>query len=538
MSKVVDYVIEGILQNGDRTDVARDKLAVHALIRGKEVARAKVDPEGHYELAFQYGEQPPQTELRVGPMEIGASQGLPSGNTVSPSQYILKQNKSVAELNIHIPELRLTHITYHMYGKVVDVLTYEDGVGGVKMDFYEVFDVDTAAPPPNTRPTGANYLGTSYSDPDGRYTFTFVHTELLAPPPFFCPYVMVEISQFTNGIWTPIYLGPIDHLTKTEFHRGVAVPLEDLQPSPGNGVPPDAGFRFNSIGLLPCDDSHFIKGYFSSQPGDPQPIAGMSTRPLCGMLRIYGLFANKPEPVLTYKVQLARVNANYVAGDDLNTRWEDVTDPLVNLRFNDATKRWDPEPLGPSPDTHLYTNVDRFPEGSRIEHSLKVIWNSANYTDGFYVLRIETMDSNNQKSHFESRVICIDNSLPEVKLEPIGAKECGQLMITGNALTFKVTAYDLDGHILDCGINAFAGRDMLPVAIDIEPAVAMQTPGTGIADRTETITITNIPSPLQACSTLAYRFDLWVQSSATDGYTSRLSSKQVTRSVNLIVSEP
>ena len=79
---------------------------------------------------------------------------------------------------------------------------------------------------------------------------------------------MVEISQFLNGNWNKVYSENITlSALQQDNHFDFLVPSGKLVLTPV--IPrPATGFRFGSIGLIPCDTDHLVRGYVYTKIGD------------------------------------------------------------------------------------------------------------------------------------------------------------------------------------------------------------------------------------------------------------------------------
>ncbi|MBZ5520973.1 MAG: hypothetical protein LAP21_01810 [Acidobacteriia bacterium] len=573
MPTLMDHVIEGKLQDGDKIDFSKERFAVRAFVNDQEVANANVDSSGNYKLTFKSEAERPNTKLLVAPAVApeGATPMPAAAETLTPAQFSVSNNLSTAHRDVQISSAaldaaRLFAARYHMFGQVFAQSTYTiEPVPALKMDFYEFswgplllqpfFPIRQPSMPsgrffpfPDVIPRfpikEETYLGSAYTDPEGRYDFRFFFGRLLTPPwlrPDPQPDILVKISQFSGGIWSEVYRGPVDWNIATNFHRDFLVPACNLRPAPG--VRPTTGFALTSLGLIPCDAAHLVKGYATTDSEDPQPIANMTHRPFAETLRIFGLFAAVP-PVATYKVEIAPTDENHLPGVGPALAWQTVTDQLFNLKWNATNKLWEHRLLGPDPVTNAYTNIDTEPEGNWFEHGLKFTFNSAQKPDGFYAFRITGFDAaNNQVGQpVELPVLRVDNTVPTAILEAPDAGVCGgQTLPTERTLRLKVTAYDPAGHVLNFSLRATRGKQpdpYDPVLTSISPSIYMPAPGSGVLDKEEMVMIGNLPAALAGCANLAYNFELAVYGSATNGYSSVLSSQYVRKDINLIVSEP
>lgn len=554
------YTIEGQLKGTIGLDLRQVKLAVCAYIGGVEVARANVNERGKYRLSFKHAELPSNTELRVLPTKLAhrAARTTAMSKTMSAARYKLQQRSVAyqAVYDIMIPKDYLVFWgtvtkTYHMHGTVY-ATTFIGGIPisieplpAAKIEFYEVdtpviwlFGTDPVL-------TEA-YLGYAYTAPDGSYDFEFDFSYKNSPWVWLWlfsdkkPDIRARISQFVSGVWQEVYEGPVDWDIVEDFHRDYFVPVEDTVPVPDEGIKPDEGFRFVSLGLIPIDATRFQLGYATAQPGDPAPIAGVSHQPFCGTLRIFGLFAEAP-PVATYKVQIADADEFGATG-----AWNDLTDPLTNRKWNGTLNKWEPLNLGPDPLTGKYQNIDTQPEADWHEHALKATWNSANYPNGYYALRVVGYDaSNTEIGAFEMPVLRVDNSVPEAKLEVIGTSAggvtpCGALQLGADrAIEFKVTASDPEGHVKQYWLSGTRGKEATSAGATItETRPSPAANWTGVNDTSVSFTVSALPISLIVCSMLAYNFELHVWGLSTDGYNVTPGSQRAKRETNLVVSEP
>jgi hypothetical protein len=554
------YEIEGQLKGMTALNFRQTKLTVCAYINGVEVAKANVNDQGKYRLKFEHSELPANTELRVLPAKFDhrASRTTTLSKTMSVSRYTL-QKKSIAYHAVYdmmIPKDYLvfwSKITknYHMHGTVY-ATTFAGGIPisieplpAAKIEFYEVdtpiiwlFGTDPVL-------TEA-YLGYAYTAPDGSYNFEFDFSYKNSPWIWLWlftdkkPDIKARISQFVSGVWQQVYEGPVDWDIVEDFHRDYFVPVEDTVPVPDEGIKPDEGFRFVSLGLLPIDTIRFQLGYATAQLGDPATIAAVSNQPFCGTLRIFGLFAEVP-PVESYKVQIAEADEFGATGS-----WNDLTDPLTNRKWNNTLHKWDALNLGPNPATGKYQNIDTEPEADWHEHALKVTWNSANYPNGYYAIRIIGYDASiTEIGTFEMPIIRVDNSLPTADLEVIGTSAggvtpCGSLQLgTDRKIQFKVTAHDPEGHVRQYWLSGTRGKVALSAGATISESRPDPTDTwTGVNNKSVDFTVANLPVSLIVCSMLAYNFELHVWGLSTDGYNVTPGSQRVKRESNLIVSEP
>lgn len=337
MPLLMDHIIEGSVQDGANIDFAKEKLAVHAFVKGQEVAKGEVDTLGHFKVTFASDEERPLTELRVTPVE--PAEGAPvvaASEKLEPAQFSIQENTAIAQKDFTISHdilegIRLFRRRYHMHGTVFAQTTYTtEPAPGLKMDFYEFdwrilhlplqkpmfgpMDLRQDISIPKTRFNfplflrEENYLGTAFTDPNGNYDFNFFWLSFPFNRTDPQPDIVVRISQFNGCAWPEIFCGPVDWNILPDFHRDFVASANNLRPGPC--LWPTTGFAFTSIGLIPVDNNHLIKGHVFTDANDPQPIANMKNRPFAETLRIGGLFAKAPA-IAKYKVQIAKTNVNH-----------------------------------------------------------------------------------------------------------------------------------------------------------------------------------------------------------------------------------
>ena len=547
--KSTNYVIEGEVKSAEKIDFASEKLAVHAIINGIEVASAEVDKTGRYQITFESRDKPQTTELRILPAKIPAraSKSLALSKTVSSARYRGDEKRYRASMALQLSAglVRIWHKAideYHMHG-VVYATKFVGGspislepLPAAKIAFYEV-DRPFIWPFGTTPAITETYLGHAYTAPDGSYDFSFnfsyiTGAGLISLISDKVPDIRARISQFVDGSWTQVYEGPVDWDVGQDYHRDYLVPTEDVIPVPPLHAKPDDGFRFVSLGLIPIDDSHINEGYATSQPDDPAPISGVSHQPFCDTLRIFGLFAEAP-PIATYKVQIAAADKDTVLGT-----WQDVIDPLHNHRWNEVLNNWEFKVLGPDPGTGRYKNVDTEPEADWHEHALKVTWNSRNVADGYYALRIVGYDAADNEHAYEMPIIRVDNSLPEINLEAIGTKKgavtgCGAVTLGESPerwIEFKVTAYDAEGHVKRYWLSGTRGKSGQSAGLTLN--FGSEPEGKGKKDE-----LVKFVPYSSSCDEMSYNFELHVRGLSTNGYSAEPLSQWDKRECNLVVKE-
>lgn len=577
MSRVIDYVIEGNLTNGKKIDFAKDKLAVHAFVRDKELAHASVDDKGHYKLQFAYEEKPPATQIRVAPAAFGsATETMALSDTVPPGQYVVKGNTAVAEHNVNFPSeyleiMRPLFAAYQFHGEVyaatydqaTQELEYVGALGGLKIDFF--LEVPLKPPvlvhkpwPPSPHPLPKMpfrmHLGTAFSSPNpvGSYVFDF---KLPFPEKPFLPLgvkpeVKAVLSQLLYGAWTKVFEDTVDWQMQAELRKDFFVPAGNLRPIPVPGPhPTTTGFLFEDVGLLPIDATRIVDGYANTQPGDLGGVV-IKNEPFCSTLWIYGLFAKTPSPA-AYKVQVAYSRDNVSWG-----AWEDVTDPLNNSIWNAATHTWDSKYLGPNPSDlnlavmppNVYRNIDN---DTLIWNTpaLKFHWNSATPKgDGCYMLRVIPYDANGKQitrkdpqghvldaNGYAMPMIRVCNTRPIVNLlatNPLPT-QCGILQST-QTITFLVAATDNEGMgYFD--VTGTRGRDGLPAGAEIynPPETAPALPSKNL-DFNIDFAIAPL-NTLATCPAVAYDFLLTVQGLGTDGFSNNLEERRNWTHSDLII---
>jgi len=555
------YIVEGEVKSTGRINFTKEKLAVHAFIGGVEVASTNVDAKGKYRLTFDYYGEPSATELRVIPAKLSfrATTTMALSKTISPARYVMKEQSAmayVATYDLLIPGNLLllwqkVTKTYHMYGSVWATVFSGgfpisiDPLPAARIEFYEV-DVPIIWLIGTTPEMTEAYLGCAYTAPDGSYDFEFDFSYKTSPwiwSSLFTdkvPDIRARISQFMDGLWKQVYEGPVDWDIAEDFHRDYFIPTEDVFPVPSSPSKPLTGLRFISVGLLPIDTTRIQLGYATADPLDPARISTIAHQPFCGTLRIFGLFAETPAAA-SYKVQIAEATESSVVGS-----WTDLTDPLYNRKWNDTLKAWEPMNLGPDPTTGHYQNIDTQPEADWHEHALKVTWNTVNYPNGYFALRIIGYDAaSTQIGTYEMPIMRIDNSVPETKLEVVGTTvggvtDCGALHLgLDRTIEFKVTARDPEGHVLKYWLSGTRGKGATSAGSTVEetrpdpPDVWV-----GVNNKPVNFAVSALPAALSACGVLAYNFELHVWGLATDCYNVTPGAQRARSQTNLVVSEP
>lgn len=549
--------------------------------QGKLLGEGSVDENGKYSFTVDAAALPSDMEFCLYPASVkGEEAGTMAIRRPIQAAGIVpsKSKKDLFELSLNtsLPKYFLDDIIlrarkYNVHGTVyVQHPTYFESLAGCRIDFYEVDSLTDGGdlfPKPEIRGLPEllrrdDYLGSAYSDASGAFSFSFkfgilwkkpgtvIAREIeftpftpklpsLAPTFDYKPDIRARFSQFINGTWTRIYEAPMnafDWNIGTDFHRDYILPAECVVIPNGTGSAPATGFRFHTIGLLPVDTTRIVNGYAFAHSGDPCGV--FSSHPFCGSLRIYGLFA-AAHAVTTYTVETLKTDS---AGNPLDGEtWRAVPDSLSNLKWNDLTHRWEVEQLS-LPDGK-YRNIDIEPENLWLEHSFKIGWNTFNYIDGYYKLRITGFNAATvQVAQQEMPMVRIDNSRPTAFLDVItpAATTCGDLLLGADrTITFRATAYHAQGHMDYYQIWGTRGR-------------YAETAGTPVSGtRPDTNALWNgisgepAPFPLQVrstatlhCATMAYGFHLVAQGLGTNGYGINLEMKRAYAETNLIVTEP
>jgi hypothetical protein len=538
------YEIEGQLTTKNIENLPKVELSVHAFIAGAEIAHAIVDKNGRYKLSLEYESQLQSTELRVIPAKFSATPMSVTGfsRTISPNRFIQKTGVAdmyTATVNFSIPDSFVVYINrvakkYNMKGEVYSYtgtatnMISVDIVKGVKIEFWQ-FDMKL------NLPKSERYLGEAYTDNQGHYEFSFGYTYLKGT--IFginkVPDIRARIFQFVGGVWKEIFSSPVDWDIVQDFHRDYFIPATNVMPVPDSGTYPSVGFRFCSIGLLDIDLNHIKEGYAFANPEDDLRIRDIHHQPFCGTLRIFGLFAQAPK-IAKYKVQIADATKTgaIIQADTKKPNWKDLSDQLLNRKYNTVTKLYDPIALGPDSSGH-YINVDIDPELDWHEHALKITWNTANVPNGYYAMKIIGYEQDNKAHEFiMDFVLKIYNNAPTAKIEVIdpSADKCGALKLKSERkICFNVIAFDPEDHILRYWIQSTRGKSPESSGNNI-----VKLNGTNINGVQETFLV----APVPPCKDTAYNFELWVQGSPTDCYSVELGSMLVRVETNLIVSEP
>jgi hypothetical protein len=540
--------LQGSVKSAGKVQFDRGLLLAEARLGEQRLAQASVDANGEYALELEVDALPEAVEMRVVP-EGGGEEGWVMRKQISTARFEKdpkRPNVLTSSVPLYLPVERLKWIlrwlsAYKVHGQVlVQYPSYFNPLPAARIDFYEV---DPAIPlrPPFCRPAREDYLGSAFTNPNGEYTFSFKFGSLpfasTTIPVDSRPDIRAKIHVFIEGTWTLVYEAPLeafDWNIGTDFRRDYVVPVGEMLLPPELGVKPSLGFQFRSIGLIPVDDDHLSGGYATTKTTDPVP--GISHQPFCGTLRIFGLFATSAA-VTTYAVEILRTDAKGVALS--GETWQSLSDPLVNLKWLPDSHKWEAVTLGPT--DGRYKNIDTEAEGSWHEHGLKFTWNTANRVDGYYRVRVTGYNAQNQVGATqELQLLRIDNSLPEAAIDILApaTSTCGMVTLgAAKKLTFQVTASSSQGHMLGYTLSGTRGRAGVAAGSAINASRPnAQSSWTGVVNASVDFqTAERTAAQQQECPTLAYNFCLVAEGSATNGYAAALSSRQVIRYVNLVV---
>ncbi len=582
-------VMNGNVDTSGKTALDSGMFNVCIMSNGKCLAETQISANGEYLLELEFEAIPESIELKVYPASLTPEEAgkLGMSKVINSSRFVPKKgSKTVFSLNdrIYLPGSLLEYIKvrarkYHVHGTVyVEHPSYFSTLPGCRIDFYEVdIKTDRFSPLPGTEIPGPilppfifrrDFLGSAYTRVDGTYDFHFkfgvlptrpwerikpVHPFLEKPefspflpeigvkplPPFdLKPDIRAKFYLYINGVWTLIHEAPmldVDWNIDTDYHRDYRIPVESVTGVVDAGTKPATGFRFKTIGLLPVDATRIVNGYAFSKVGDP--CSPVTREPFCDTLRIHGLFAAAPA-VASYTVEILRTNSSgaAIAGEI----WKSIGEPLTNLEWNDTARVWESRNLAlPG---GRYRNIDIEPPMSWLEPSLKVAWNTNNVVNGYYKLRISGFDASDTPAGvYELPMIRIDNGLPEAALDVISpsATVCGNLTLgVDRKITFRVTAYEADGHMYKYSIFGNRGRYAESAGATVEfgrPDVLASW--TGIVADSVAFNVDVRTMATSMCSMLAYNFKLCVQASGTNGVHNQLASRRRWAETNLIIAE-
>lgn len=574
-------LVKGSISKVGITTFDRAMFNAGIISNGKLLAEGPVDENGIYSFNLEADQLPDTMELALYPASLNAEEAgtMAVRHPIKASQIIkspTEKDSLELPMDVKLPRSFLDSIIrrakqYHIYGNIyVQHPTWFETLAGCRIDFYEV---DSIKESPDLLPSDGrtfpelirrkDYLGTAYTDTSGSYSFKFRFgvpgkkpgtifarkkefspfipvTPDLLPTTFDAkPDIRARFLQFVNGEWKKVYEAPMTSLDwniDTDFHRDYTIPVDEIMPTASSGIAPTSGFRFHTIGLLPVDTTRIIDGYAFAQPGDP--CGTFSCHPFCGTLRVYGLFA-AAHAVSYYTVELLKTDTS---GSALSGEtWQPLEDTLKNLEWNDTVHRWTSVDLGPT--DGKFNNVDILPENSWLEHSLKVMWRTTNYVDGYYKLRITGYNaSDTQVAQEELPMLRIDNSLPtaDIDINTPAATICGDVALdSSRTITFRVTGYDFSGHVDDIYLYGTRGRYGETAGSSITlPRPDATLPWQGVTNELVAFPLAPRSSSTITCTTMAYGFHVRVQGLGTNGYTINLEDKRVWKHTNLVVTEP
>lgn len=582
-------VLHGNVDTSGKTALDSGLFNACVMANGKCLAETQISANGEYLLELELDAMPETVELKVYPSTLSPEEAgrLGMSKVINSSQFVPKKgSKTAFSLNdrIFLPTSLLEYIKvrarkYHVHGTVyVEHPSYFSTLPGCRIDFYEVdtmADGLSALPgletPGKTLPPFVyrrDFLGSAYTRVDGTYDFHFRFGVLPTKPweritpghplldkPEYSPFLPESVGKplprfdlrpdirakfylYINGVWTLVHEAPmldVDWNIGTDYHRDYRIPSASVAGVVDAGTKPATGFRFKTIGFLPVDATRIVDGYAFSKAGDP--CSPVTREPFCDTLRIHGLFAAAPA-VASYTVEILRTNSSgaAIAGEV----WKAIGAPLTNLEWNDTTRVWESRNLAlPG---GRYRNIDIEPPMNWLEPSLKVIWNTNNNVNGYYKLRISGFDAANAAAGvYELPMIRIDNGLPEAALDVIApaATVCGNLTLGGDRqITFRVTAYEADGHLYQYHIYGSRGRyaESAGATVVVERPDVL-APWTGIVDDPVQFNVVDRSPATSMCSMLAYSFRLRVQASGTNGVYNELVSRRRWAETNLIIAE-
>lgn len=543
--KITSFVIEGQIKCKKKVDFKETKLAVHAFLGGKEIAQAKVDEKGAYRLVFKNKGGPSRVELRLLPAKLSktTSSVVTLRKFVGAGRFKLKKMSEEAYYADADMEVSYEYIlflgiitkTYHIHGSVW--AKYEDlfiePVPGVKIDFYE-FDITWQGSIWNIR-TREGHIGTAYSAPDGSYDFTFDFTYSYLNLFFWIgtwwpvdekPDIIARISQFRDGEWVLVHQEPVQWNIEEDFHKDFFIDYENVILDPEICVPPSMGFIFTHIGLLPID--RLTNGYATADISDDVRVRSIRNQPQCGILDIHGLFG-EDGPWVKYKVQVAETDGSGVVG---NYRY--LYDSFTKHKYISATEESVPYVLGPD-ENNYYINVDADDAPGEIwmEPMKKIAWNTKNYNDGYYYLRIIGQRDDGTEQDFGPILLRIDNSPPTAEIRCTESMDpCGVTALK-SSMSFEITAFDPNGHVLSWKIIAKRGVQGKTVGEEGEPRPIDLWPG--VENEPVSVVVHESLYWPSNCDSVAHSFELTVQGSATDCRHNSVGSQKSEDETNLIL---
>lgn len=543
------------------------------MIGGKVAGQAQVTGDGEYQIDFEAEETPEVLELKIVPASMSpeAAGGMALSRKFNSSRLVPSEgdgSRFVLPEKLYLPVdfldlIRRRTRTYHVHGTVyLEHPTYFSFLPGCRIDFFEVDYLDERPLPTHSGIIRRqDFLGSAYTRADGTYDFNFkfgafptkpgyhlfpeIEIGPLVPGPKlpglrldYKPDIRARFYLFINGVWTNIFNAPMtdfDWNIDPDYHRDYRIPAETAIGAVDPGTKPATGFKFKTIGLLPIDNTRIVDGYAHTFPGDP--ITGITHEPFCGTLRIYGLFAPAPA-VTTYSVEILKTDSTGTASP--GETWKPLGAPLTNLQWNDATHRWDAKNLGIADEK--YRNIDIEDAMEWLEPALKAVWNTANSVNGYYKLRVTGYDATNTAVATEEvPMLRIDNDLPQADLDVLSpsATVCGDLTLGGDRkITFRVTAYEADGHLHSYSLSGSRGRYGETAGPDVSHGrTVVNANWAGVINAPEEYAVAVRSTSTITCATMAYSFHLKVQGAGTNGYANCLESKRVWRTNNLVVTE-
>lgn len=574
------FIVEGRLDSSGKVAMDNSMFNASAMLNGQVVGQSQISTAGEYKLEFEAEAMPEAVDLRILPASMKNEEAgkMAQSKRVSASQFSAVEGKTgtfVLADKFYLPIdylnfIRIRTAKYHVHGTVYrEHLTYFSTLPGCRIDFYEVdckSDCLELLPIPDPERFSLirrqDFLGSAFTRADGSYDFNFkfgafplksghhLLDELeftphlpvgpKKPDPFidYKPDIQARFFLFINGVWTRIYIAPmldLDWNIGPDYHRDYRIPADVATGAVDPGVKPATGFRFKTIGLIPIDTTRIVDGYIHSQAGDP--IGGIIHEPLCGSLRIYGLFAAAPA-VVNYTVETLKTDATGTALT--GETWNPLGDSLTNLQWDDTVKRWNPVNLGPT--AGKFKNIDIEDPMVWLEPSLKATWNSAGFVNGYYILRITGYNAANTAVVTSGMpMIRIDNDLPQgaIDVTSPAATVCGDLTLgVDRTITFKVTAYEADGHLHSYYIYGTRGRYAESAGATVFHGRPVANANwNGIINGSEPFALAARSATTIMCATMAYGFQLCVQGAGTNGYANCLESKRVWKLTNLVVTE-
>lgn len=577
------FIIEGKLDSSGKVEQDNSMFNACAIIGDQLVGQTQVSTDGEYKLEFQADTKPDAVDVKILPVSIKPEEAgkMALSKRISGSEFSTVEGKTDAfrlSGRFYLPIAYLDFIRirtgkYQVHGTVyLEHPTYFSTLPGCRVDFYEVdFKEDSTFPGPLFDPDRfsilrrRDFLGSAYTRTDGSYEFDFkfgafakpisqrpkndshlIDISPLAPiesvkPSSFIDYqpdIQARFYLYINGVWTHIHTAPMvdfDWNIGHDYHRDYRIPADVAAGVVEPGDKPATGFRFKTIGLIPIDTTRIVDGYIHSQPGDP--LSDISHEPLCGVLRIYGLFA--PAPVVTtYTVETLKTDATGTAltGED----WTPLGSTFGNLQWNDTTHKWDSASINQP--GGRYRNVDIEDPMEWLEPSLKAVWNTGGVVDGYYILRLTGYDAaDNEVITTEMPMVRIYNEMPQGAIDVLSpsATVCGDLALDSTrTITFRITAYDPDGHVHSYSLTGSRGRYAESAGAPVSHGRPVADANwEGVPNGSEPFVVSVRSSTTMMCATMAYHFRLCVQGAGTDGKAHHLESKRVWRTTNLIVTE-